>query len=124
MSYFEHNNILFLFEGRIFADSCDGNQVLSGFCLFGYTFAFMRAKIQFPIREFARKVLLPISLVTALSVIPTAILSYLDLAGWKYLIASVLTFMAFYMTSVFFIGISRSERERVMVLLKRKQTVS
>ena len=85
---------------------------------------FMRAKIQFPIREFARKVLLPISLVTALSVIPTAILSYLDLAGWKYLIASVLTFMAFYMTSVFFIGISRSERERVMVLLKRKQTVS
>ncbi len=85
---------------------------------------FMRAKIQFPIREFARKVLLPISLVTALSVIPTAILSYLDLAGWKYLIASVLTFMAFYMTSVFFIGISRSEREMVMVLLKRKQTVS
>lgn len=85
---------------------------------------FMRAKIQFSIREFARKVLLPVSLVTALSVIPTAILSYLDLEGWKYLIASVLTFMVFYMTSVFFIGIGRSERERVLVLLKRKQIVS
>ena len=84
----------------------------------------MRAKIQFSIREFARKVLLPVSLVTALSVIPTAILSYLDLEGWKYLIASVLTFMVFYMTSVFFIGIGRSERERVLVLLKRKQIVS
>ena len=38
----------FFFEGRIFADSCDGNQVLSGFCLFGYTFAFYAGKDSVP----------------------------------------------------------------------------
>lgn len=81
---------------------------------------FMRAKIQFSIRDFSRRVLVPVSSVTVLSLIPMSILSLSGLSGWKHLFTSITVFVMVYAALVFLIGISRSEKERVVALVKRK----
>lgn len=81
---------------------------------------FMRAKIQFSLRDFSRQVLVPVSSVTVLSLIPMFILSFAGLSGWKHLFISIAVFVIVYAALVFLIGISRSEKERVAALVKRK----
>ena len=81
---------------------------------------FMKVKIQFSVREFIRKVLLPVCAVTVMSVIPVVILSYFDLEGWPFLFVSCFIFILCYILFVFFIGVSTQERERIITILRMR----
>lgn len=79
---------------------------------------FVHAKIQFSIKEFLKRVLVPIFSVTVFALIPMFVLSFFDIAGWKYLSVSTAVFTVWYIILVLYIGIPKSERHRIASYLR------
>lgn len=81
---------------------------------------FVRKMIGFKFSYFAKKVLLPISLITVASIAGMYLLVLVSSEGWRRLLISCTVFIFFYMMLVYFIGLRKKEREMLVGFVKKK----
>jgi O-antigen/teichoic acid export membrane protein len=82
---------------------------------------FMKVKIQFPIKEFLLKTLLPVFLVTIPSVSVVYAASNISENEYVHLGLTLIIFGAVYLLSVFFLGLNAGDRLKIRTFIKNKR---
>jgi hypothetical protein len=84
-----------------------------------YAMFSLRKLTGFPIRKFVTQSLLKILVIVIVSV-PLPLYVTLNMSGWQGFLTSLVVFLAMFTPSVLFIGLNKSEREKLAEWVKRK----
>ena len=81
---------------------------------------FIKRMIDFKFNSFAKRVLLPIGMITSFILVIMLVMSQILPQGWKGLLLSCLVFYCFYPVLVYFMGLGKSERAVLVGYFKNK----
>lgn len=82
--------------------------------------AFMRSMVDYSVRYFMKEVLLPVCVISALSVSVMSVVVFWVEDGWYRLLASCISFALVYVPVCYFIGMSRYERQMLSDFIESK----